>query len=145
MFGYTVEFNFASDGNLANPPTDPFLATADPAIYDLTLRDVIPGLIAFCLQVNRAEIPAIPVPPEALNIVYLNPATGEIWWVGSDGKIHKTPPPPDPYRSTIANEIWRVINAFEAVGAVGGRAGEIIRQGLLKGIQEIARIGAEKW
>jgi murein tripeptide amidase MpaA len=51
IFGYTIEFNFVGDGALANPPTDPFLATADPAIYDLTLRDVIPGLIAFCLQV----------------------------------------------------------------------------------------------
>lgn len=143
MFGYTVEFNFSTDGNLANPPTDPFLATADPAIYDLTLRDVIPGLIAFCLQINRIEIPGIPVRPQARDIVYLNPATGEIWWIGSDGKIHKTPPLPDPYRSTVANEIWRLVNAYEAVGAVAGHAGQIARQGLLRGIQEVARIGAE--
>ena len=143
MFGYTVEFNFASDGGLANPPTDPFLATADPAIYDLTLRDVIPGLIAFCLQVNRVSIPGIPVPPDILNIVYMNPATGEVWWIGGDGKIHKTPPLPDPYRSTIANEIWRLVNAYEAIGAVGGHGGQIARQGLLRGIQEIARGGAE--
>ena len=143
MFGYTVEFNFATDGELANPPTDPFLATGDPAIYDLTLRDVIPGLIAFALQVGRLSIPGIPIPPQSLNIVYLNPATGEVWWIGGDGKIHRTPPLPDPYRSTVANEIWRLINAYEAVGAIGGPAGQIARKGLLGAIQEIARGEAE--
>jgi murein tripeptide amidase MpaA len=143
-FGYTVEFNFQSDGDQANPPVSPFLATADPATYDLTLREAIPGLIAFSLKVNHVELPAVPTSPETLNIVYVNQATGEIWWIGADGQIHKRPPPPDPYRSTIANEIWRVINAYDAVAGIGGRGGEIIRQGLLQGIQEIARGGSGK-
>jgi hypothetical protein len=126
---------------LANPPTDPFLATADPAIYDLTLRDVIPGLIVFCLQVNRISTP--PVAPETANIVHMNPATGEIWRIASSGKIHKTPPLPDRYRTTVANEIWRLINAYDAIEGVSGDAGQIARQGLLRGIQEVARVGAE--
>jgi len=143
MYGYTLEFNFASDGGLAHPPTDPFLATADPAIYDLTLRDVIPGLIAFCLEVDRISLPGIPIPAGDPRIVYMNPATGEVWWLGGDGKIHKTPPLPDPYRSTVANEIWRLVSAFEAIGAVGGHGGEIARQGLLRAIEAVARGAAE--
>ena len=78
-----------------------------------------------------------------LNIVHMNPATGEIWRIASDGKIHKTPPLPDRYRTTVANEIWRLINAYDAIGGVSGDGGQIARQGLLRGIQEVARVGAE--
>ena len=143
VYGYTVEFNFQSDGDTANPPTSPFLVTADPAVLDQTLLEVIPGLIAFCLQGPRVALP-VPAPPSivgVLDTVYVNPFTGEIWYLGGDGKIHKTPPVPDPYRSTVANEIWRLVGAYEGVAAVGGPAGDIARQGLLKSIAEVARAG----
>lgn len=47
-FGFTLEFNFDGDSK------DPFLATADPATLDRTMRDVIPGLIALCLSSPEA-------------------------------------------------------------------------------------------
>jgi murein tripeptide amidase MpaA len=143
MFGYVIEFNFVGDGDIANPPTDPFLATGDPAIYDLTLRDVIPGLIAFSLQAPRAAAAAGVSAAAALEVVSRNPATGEASFIGGDGKVYKTPPLPEPHRSTVANEIWRLVNAYEAVGSVGGEGGRIARQGLLRAIQEIARGASE--
>ena len=143
-FGYTVEFNFASDGNLANPPTDPFLATADPADLrsDAARRHSRADRVLPSGQPRRysGHTGTACVAQHCL----CQSGDGEIWWIGADGQIHKRPPPPDPYRSTIANEIWRVINAYDAVAGIGGRGGEIIRQGLLKGIQEIARSGIEK-
>jgi hypothetical protein len=48
-FGFTVEFNFQGDTR------DPFLATVDPKTLDRTMRDVIPGLIAFCLVSSQAQ------------------------------------------------------------------------------------------
>ncbi len=132
-FGYTIEFNFGGDG------PNPFLVTADPTVLDNTMLDVIPGLIQLCLSAQRRMgWPAVVVETDALNIVYVNPATGEIWYLGGDGKIHKTPPIPDPYRSAAASQIWRLLNAYEAVNAVQGKAGDIARQGLMKAIEEIA-------
>lgn len=48
-FGFTVEFNFEGDTR------DPFLATVDPKTLDRTMRDVIPGLIAFCMVASQAQ------------------------------------------------------------------------------------------
>lgn len=42
-FSFTLEFNFEGDTK------DPFLVTSSPKTLDKTMRDVIPGLIAFCL------------------------------------------------------------------------------------------------
>ncbi len=138
IYGFTLEFNFASDGGAAHPPTDPFLATADPVLLDQTLLEVIPGLIAFALQVKRVVLPPLPSHPQVLNIVYANPFTGEVWYIGGDGKIHKTPPIPDPYRTAVGNEIWRLIGAYDALAQTPGRAGEVARAGILKSIQIIA-------
>jgi len=139
IHGFVVEFNFASDGPAAHPPTDPFLATADPALLDQTLLEVIPGLIAFALQVKRITLPPLHfVPSQYLNIVYMNPVTGEIWYIGGDGKIHKTPPIPDPYRTLAGNEIWRLVGAYESLAKLPGEAGDVARDGILRSIQLVA-------
>ena len=132
-YGFTLEFNFDTDG---------FLATANPDKLDATMVDVIPGLIALCLSVPESgflpDVSEIDVRALALKIIYLNQATGEIWYIGGDGKIHKKPGPPDPYRSAMANEIVRLLNAYDALESIAGPAGESARQGILRGIQKIA-------
>lgn len=141
IFGFTIEFNFATDGSSTNPATDPFLVTADPAVLDQTMLDVIPGLIAFSQNVKRITLPPLETAPATVNIVHANPFTGETWSVDG-GKIHKTPPIPDPYRTKVGNEIWRLLAAFDGLHSVGGLAGQIARKGLLEAIAEVARANA---
>src|SRR5262245_25970289 len=76
IFGLTIEFNFANDGNLTNPPTHPFLVTANPVVLDQKMAEVIPGLIASSENVKRITRPQLDIPPPAFNIVYVNPFTG---------------------------------------------------------------------
>jgi murein tripeptide amidase MpaA len=137
VFGFTLEFNFASD---ATSPQSPFHVTADPAVLDKTMQDVIPGLIALCLKGSEFKLPLIDRDYVDLrHIVYVNPATGEIWYIDSHGKIVKKPPPPPPYREAISVEIWKLLNAFEAIRDVPGRGGDIARKGLMDAVARIAK------
>jgi len=128
-----VEFNLASDAE------NPFLVTEDPVVLDNTMIDVIPGLVALCLEAPATLLRIAPVDRAVLGqVVHLSPATGEIWYVGADAKIQKIPQPPDPYRSLFANQAWRLMNAYEAIVSVPGTAGEIAREGILSAIQRLA-------
>ena len=50
--------------------------------------DVIPGLVALCLEAPATLLQMAPVDRAVLGqVVHLNPATGEIWYVGEDAKI----------------------------------------------------------
>jgi murein tripeptide amidase MpaA len=132
-FALTVEFNFESDAE------NPFLVTEDPAVLDNTMIDVIPGLVALCLEAPATLLQIAPVERAVLGqVIHLNPATGEIWYVGADAKIQKIPQPPDPYQSSFANQAWRLMNAYEAIVSVPGTAGEIAREGILSAIQRLA-------
>ena len=143
-FGFTLEFNFQTDAPNSDP-LEAFVVTQDPQVLDNTMIDVIPGLIALCLAAPGALIQISPIGEErvALRIIYLNQATGEVWYIGADGKIHKIPPQPDPYRSAFANQAWRLLNAYEAVSAIPGPSGTLARRGLLNSLQALAAAEAK--
>jgi murein tripeptide amidase MpaA len=112
-FGFTIEFNFESDGQ------NPFLLPGDPKILEQTMRDVIPGLIAFC-QAAPLAARAERARPEAAAVT-------------NDG-----PPHPVRYNTAAGSEISQLLDAYEAIASVSGPGGKIAREGLLKGIQKAA-------
>ena len=115
-FGFTIEFNFESDGK------NPFLVTADPKVLDRTMRDVIPGLIAFCQAAPRV---ASATKPQLASVA--EPT-------GSPQPIH--------YGTVAGNEISQLLNAYEAIASVPGAGGKVAREGLLKAIQKTAEQAA---
>jgi murein tripeptide amidase MpaA len=120
-FGFTIEFNFDSDGQ------NPFLVTSDPQVLDDTMRDVIPGLITFCSAAMQTQMLAA---------------------AGAQRELVATAAPrgpaqPVPYRTGTSNEILRLVNAYEDVASVAGQGGKIARDGLLKAIQKTAELAAK--
>jgi murein tripeptide amidase MpaA len=112
-FSYTIEFNFGTDAST-------FLATGDPTVLDETIRDVVPGLIALCLALPKAAPPLLSHELTAL--------------VGAPSAALQTAP----YRTGLANDVSRLLAAYETVASLGGPAGDAARQGILKGIQSAA-------
>jgi len=137
IFAFTLEFNFESD---ASNPSDVFFVTEDPAVLDNTMIDVIPGLVALCLEAPAALLRIAPVDRavSGLQVVGQKPEAGEIWVGGADARIQTIPQPRDPYRSLFANHVWHLMNAYEAVASIPGTAGEIAREGVLSAIQRLA-------
>jgi murein tripeptide amidase MpaA len=119
-FGFTIEFNFASDAGGQSP----FLVTSDPKVLDATMRDVIPGLIAFCQAAAFTPATAALGAPRALALAAASPQ-------------------PPSYRTNTANEILRLVNAYEAIASVAGPGGKIAREGLMKAIQKTAEQAAK--
>jgi len=114
-FGFTVEFNFDTDTK------EPFLATASPAVLDNTMLDVIPGLIALCLEASQIQAATVGGMPQGLSMVAQKAASQR-----------------EPFRTDTANEIWQLINAYEAVASMDDARGDIARQGILKAVQAVA-------
>jgi murein tripeptide amidase MpaA len=130
ILAFTLEFNFKSDGK------KPFLVTKDPAVLHNTMIDVIPGLLALCLEAPAALLRVAPVDRavSGLQVVHQKGEAGEIWLGGADAKIQA----PDPYRSLFANQVWHLMNAYEAIASMPGTAGEIAREGILSAMQRLA-------
>ncbi len=118
-FGFTIEFNFEGDGQ------NPFLVTSNPKVLDQTMRDVIPGLIAFCTAASQAQAMSAPGAQPDLALA-----------------AQRSAAQPVAYRTAAANEILQLVNAYEAVASVPGPGGEIARQGVLKAIGKAAEQAA---
>ena len=114
-YSYTLEFGVGTDERT-------FLATGDPRTLDATIRDVIPGLIALCLAAPTAAA----APSQASDLVA---ATGRRL--------------PGSYRTSLAHDVTRLLDAYEVVAALDGPAGAFARRGIVGGIRQAAARAAK--
>jgi len=110
-YSYTLEFNFASADKT-------FLATSDPKVLAATIRDVVPGLLSLCLSAPAAAVASFRT--HSLDV---------------SGSV----PSPDSHRTRFANDVMRLLGAWEAVAAVRGSAGQSTRRGILAGIRQATK------
>jgi hypothetical protein len=107
-FGFTVEFNVGDNDR-------EFLATADPKVLEQTMRDVIPGLLGFCLAAERAR-------PCSTNGTARQAAVA-----AAQATL----------RSTVAQDLSRLSAAYEAVAGMSGRGGRVARRGLVEAMRAV--------
>ncbi|MGD9923383.1 MAG: M14 family zinc carboxypeptidase [Pseudorhodoplanes sp.] len=132
-YAFTIEFNFGDPHNRDN-----FIATRDPDVLDKTLKEVVPGLIAFArLATKPPTVTHTPVAPHG-DISYVNVFTGDSWSIGPGGIIHH-PSVPDPYVTDLGREIGRLLGAHETLSRTPGKAGEVARAAILEGIAKLAQ------
>jgi len=132
-YGFTIEFNFGNPNDETN-----FIVTRDPVVLDKTLKEVVPGLIAFArLAIKPADIAPPPKAPHG-ELIHVNVFTGESWSIGPGGII-KHPPIPDPYVTELGREIGRLLGAYETLSKSPGDAGELARTAILDSIALLAQ------
>ena len=138
-FGYTIEFDFQSD-ETGQPAGKPVPGHGRPGTYDLTLREAIPGLIAFSLKVNHVELPAVRRRRDAQH---------RLCQSGDGGDLVDRRRRPDPQaaarRTLPLDHRQRDLARLNASTRLPGlAAARDHREGLVEGDQEIARGGSRR-